>query len=121
MVAVGRDVVGETAIRTRVAVRGLLAQEIETDAVLEDDVVAVRARGPVTVDTARLQRTVTHDLIQKLLRLVVELLGRRLVKDRRKLALLLPRVGEELPVDVVSQGRELGRDGLRPRERRCLE
>src|SRR5580765_584442 len=97
VVALGRDVVGETAVRPRVAVRGLLAQKIEGGAVLQDDVVAVRTRRPVAVDAASLERSVAHDLVQQLLGLVVELLRRRLLEERGELALHLPGVEEELP------------------------
>ena len=48
----GRDVVGEAAVRTAVAVIGLLAQEAEAGAV-DDDVVALGVRGPEAVDATR--------------------------------------------------------------------
>src|SRR5438105_3169215 len=61
VVARGSDVVGQAAIRPRVAVARLLAQEAETGSLVEYDVVAVRARGPVPVDAAGLQRSVPQN------------------------------------------------------------
>ena len=54
MVAGRGDEVGEAAVRSRIAVRGLLAQERETRAVVEHNVVAVRVCAPPAVDPARL-------------------------------------------------------------------
>ena len=54
VVAVRADVVGQAAVRTRVAVRRLLAQEAEAAAVCERDVVAVGPRRPPAVDAPRL-------------------------------------------------------------------
>src|SRR4029077_20823824 len=51
-VASRRYVVGETAVRARVTVVGLLAEEAEARALLEQDVVAVRPRRPVAVHPA---------------------------------------------------------------------
>ena len=64
VVGVRRNVVGEAAVRPRVAVRGLLPQQVETETILEDDVVAGRTRRPVAVDPPRLERAVADDLVQ---------------------------------------------------------
>ena len=95
----GRNVVGEAAVRAAVAVVCLLAQEAEACPV-DDDVVAVGMRRPEAVDATRTQRSPLQDLAQKRLRVVVKLARRRVVQDRRELALQIPGVEEELPVDV---------------------
>src|SRR5262249_51756076 len=48
------------------------------------------------------------DLVEELLRVLPELARRRLVEELRVLPLQLPRVEEELPVDVFAQRLELG-------------
>src|SRR5205807_5577736 len=90
MVAFRRDEIGETAVRPGVAVRRLLAQEREACSLLERNVVALGARGPVPVYATCLERTVAEDLLQQLLRIVEELARRRLREDRRVLPLQLP-------------------------------
>ena len=114
-VAGGRDVVREAAVRARVAVVGLLAQAREARPVLEHDVVAVGVRGPEAVDAARGEQLVADDLVEQLLRVVVELARGGLLEDRGELALQLPRVEEELPVDVVDELRDARLDGRAPR------
>src|SRR5206468_4485780 len=99
------------AVRPRVAVRRLLAEETEPRSLVEDDVVSLGVRRPVTVDAARLQRAVAHDLVQKGLRVVVELARCRLLEDPRELSFQLPGMEEELPVDVLTERRELRFDG----------
>ena len=109
-----RDVVGEAAVRTAVAVIGLLAQEAEAGAV-DDDVVPFGMRGPEAVDAARAQRRPLQDLAQERLRVVVDLACRRVVEDRRELALQIPGVEEELPVDVRDEvGERRGRPARTP-------
>ena len=51
-------------------------------------------------------------------RVVVELARLRPLEDRRELALQLPGVEEELPVDVAARALEVGLDVARPGERR---
>ncbi len=53
VVAVGRDVIGERTVRPRVTVGGLLPEKREARPILEDDIVALRVRRPVPVDTTR--------------------------------------------------------------------
>src|SRR5207302_2502587 len=72
-------------------------------------------------DAARLQRSVADDLLQDGLRVVVELTGGRLVEDGRELSFQLPGVEEELPVDVLPEGRELRLGDLRAREGRLQQ
>ena len=83
----------------------LLAEEAEARLVviLDNDVVAVGRRRPEAVDAARGEQAVPDDLVEQLLRVVVELARLRPVEDRRELALQLPGVEEELPVDVLAQ------------------
>src|SRR5262249_61493969 len=119
-VAFRGDEVGKTAVRSLVAVVCLLSQEAETRAV-EDDVVAVGARGPEAVDAAGTQEVVACDLAQHGQRIVVELARCRLVQDRRELALQIPRVEEELPVDERHELGGFGRDVARAGERRSRQ
>ena len=98
-VVAGRDVVRQAAVRALVAVVCLLAEEAEAGAV-EHDVVAVCACRPVAVDTAGGEAVAGHELGEHGLRVVVELARSRVVEDPRKLALQVPGVEEELPVDV---------------------
>src|SRR5438445_11678922 len=56
-VSVGGDVVGETTVRPAPVEHGLLAEERKAGSVGERDVVAARARVPVTVDPPTLQQT----------------------------------------------------------------
>src|SRR5581483_4303505 len=91
------DVVGQAPVGAVVAVVELLPQEAEPGALVEQDVVAVRMRRPEPVDAARVQRALADDLVQGLDRVVVELSRLRAVEDRRKLALQVPGVEEELP------------------------
>ena len=56
------------------------------------------------------KRAVADDLVEQLLRVVVQLARLGPLEDRRELALQLPRVEEELPVDVLAQRREVGLD-----------
>ena len=113
----GRDVVGEAAVRPRVAVGRLLAEEAEARLVVivDNDIVAVGRRRPEAVDAARLQELPVDDLVEQLERVVVELARRGLLEDRRELALQLPRVEEELPVDVLAQRLERRLDEARRR------
>ena len=53
-------------------------------------------------------RLVTNDLVEERLRVVPELARGGLVEDLRELPLQLPRVEEELPVDVVAERGEIG-------------
>ncbi len=61
------DVVREAAVRTAVAVIGLLAQEAEAR-LGDDDVVCLGVRGPVAVDALRMQRRALEDRAQQGLR-----------------------------------------------------
>ena len=108
VVAGRRDVVGEAAVRPRVAVRGLLPEEAE----------AVSPSSPATTtsspsdprarsrDTAGDEQAFRDDLVE-------QHAGRRrtaraaagLLEDRRERALQLPGVEEELPVDVLAERR----------------
>src|SRR5439155_26705598 len=100
------DVVRERAIRPRVAVGRLLAEHVEVSLVVivDNDIVAVGRRRPEAEDAARREQPVAKDLREQLLRVVVQLArGGLLVEDRRELALELPRVEEELPIDVVDE------------------
>ena len=67
-------------------------------------------RRPEAVDAARAaagrSATISSSTRQ---RVVVELARRRLVEDRRELALQVPGVEEELPVDVRHERRQLAR------------
>ena len=117
VVACGRDVVGQAAVRPRVALGGLLAQHREAHAALEHDVVALGAAPARSRRRRGLQEAVAHDLVEQRRRVVVELARRRLLEDRRELALQLPGVEEELPVDVGAQLRERRLDGARAGER----
>src|SRR5205823_2435743 len=63
------------------------------------DVVDLGARAPEPVDAARVEL----NAIQERNSVVVELARSRLLEDRRELPFQLPRVEEELPVDVVAQ------------------
>ena len=76
----GRDVVGEAAVRPRIGVPRLLAQEAEARLVviLDNDIVAVGRRRPEAVDAARLQEAAADDLVEQLERVVVELARRGL-------------------------------------------
>ena len=104
--SVGRDVVGEAAVRPRVAVRGLLAQQRERDAVRRGrrrrppsaPARTRRRRGPAATRRARSRRAAPAP--RRRARFAAGSL-----EDRRELALHLPRVEEELPVDVVAQRR----------------
>src|SRR5204862_8036768 len=104
-----------------VAVVHLLAEHREPDAVVEGDVVAVGARRPEAVDTGRPQPALRLDLVQQLLRVAEQLASRRAlgraVQDRRVLALELPGVEEERPVDVLAQLCERWLDDLSSGER----
>ena len=113
----GRHVVGEAAVRALVAVIGLLAQEREARAV-DHDVVALGVRRPESVDADGAQRRSLKDLAQERLGVVVELLRRRVREDRRELALELPGVEEELPVDERDEVGQRGLDEARADERR---
>ena len=102
------DVVGEAAVGPGVAVIRLLPQETEADLVamdsvviLDNDIVAVGRRGPEAVDAPRGEQPVADNLVEQLLRVVVQLARSRLLEDRRVAPLELPRVEEELPVDVL--------------------
>src|SRR5207248_8273536 len=66
-----------------------------------DDVVAAGRSRPETEDAAGDEELLVDDPVEQPLRVVVELPRRRLVEDLRELALQLPGVEEELPVDVV--------------------
>ena len=114
VVAVRRDVVGETPVRPRVAVRRLLPQETEARAVPDGDVVSFLLRRPEAVHAARLQL----DSLQQRERVVVELARRRLVEDRRELPLQLPRVEEELPIDIGTQRLDVHLELAHAREQR---
>ncbi len=118
VVAFGSDVVGEAAVRPRVSVGCLLAEEAEPGPAVEKDIVAFAARRPEAEDALRAQARVAHDLVEQLRGVVVELGCRGILQNRRELALQLPRVEEELPVDVVAEGRELRVDELPAREGR---
>src|SRR5205085_5844690 len=65
--------------------------------------------------------SVPQNLRQQRLGVVVELTRGGLGEDPRKFAFQLPRVEEELPVDVVAQGGEVGLHDLRAREGRSRE
>jgi hypothetical protein len=117
VVAGRRDVVGEAAARARVGSGRLLAQHREAGPAVHDDVVAVRVRGPEAVDPARLQQVARDDLVEQGEPVVEQLPGRRLVQDRRVLALQLPGGEEELPVDQLAELGQAGRDNARPGER----
>src|SRR5206468_12100147 len=64
---------------------------------VDDDIVAVRVRRPEAVDAPCGQRGALKDRAEERLRVVVELTRRRVLEDRRELALQVPRVEEELP------------------------
>src|SRR5207253_12179 len=70
------------------------------------------ARRPEAVDAPGGERALAEDLLELLLCVVVELARGRLLEDRRELALQLPGVEEELPVDVAHELRRL--DGALP-------
>src|SRR5437763_1102298 len=91
VVAFGSEVIGKAAVRPRVAVVGLLAEEAEP-CVGGDDVVAAGRSRPETEDAAGAQELLVDDPVEQPLRVVIELRRRRLVEDLRKLALQLPAV-----------------------------
>src|SRR5207248_7372216 len=105
MVAGRGDEVGEAAVRSRVAVRGLLAEEAEARLVviMDNDIVAVGRRRPEAVDASRGKELPVDDLVEQLLGVVPQLARGRLLEDRGELALQLPRIEEELPVDVFAK------------------
>ena len=117
-VAGRREVVGQAAVRPRVAVVGLLAQEAEPCSLIQKNIVAVGARAPVAVHPAADQQAVTRDLAQQRLRVVIELASLRTLEDRGELPLQLPGVEEELPVDDIAQGQQVGLDEANALERR---
>ena len=94
----------------------LLAKHREPHAVVERDVIAVGVRGPEAVDAAGFQPLIRLDLVQQLLRVFEQLTCssamRGVVENRWVLALQLPRVEEERPVDVLAQLRDLRLDDL---------
>src|SRR5439155_18026040 len=112
VVAFGSDVVGQAAVRARVAVIRLLAQEAEARSLVQDDVVALGRRRPEAEDASRDEEPLLDDPVEQALRVVEELARRGLLEDRRVLALQLPRVEEELPVDVLEQRGEVGLDEM---------
>ena len=121
----GSHEVGQREIRLVVAMVDLLAQHREAHAVFENDVVSVSARRPEAVDATRVQQALRLDLAQQLLRVTEQLARRgalrRAVEDCRVLALELPRVEEERPVDVLAQRFEIRLDGARACERRLWQ
>ena len=94
---------------------GLLAQEAEAGAVDDDVVARRRARARSRRRRAGCSDAPCRISREERLRVVVELARRRVVEDRRELALQIPGVEEELPVDVRH---ELGERRARPRARR---
>src|SRR5205807_6276888 len=109
-------------VRLVVAVVDLLPEHGEPHSVVERDVIAVGARRPETVDAACLEPAVGLDLVEQLLRVAEELARgsalRGAVQDRRVLALQLPGVEEEGPVDVLAERSELRLDHLPARKGR---
>ena len=91
--------------------RFLLPQHVESHELagvlaiaVDHDVVAFARGGPEAVDAGRRQQLLADDAIEQRLRAVVQLARRRavlrVVEDRRKAPLELPRREEERPVDV---------------------
>src|SRR6476660_9455777 len=99
----------------------LLPEHRQPDAVVQDDIVALRMRAPETVDTLRTQPTLGLDLLQKLLGVAEELARRGAMRwaleDRRELPLQLPRMEEEGPVDVQTELRQRWLDHAHAGER----
>src|SRR4029077_11807430 len=85
------------------------------------DVLAVGRRGPEAVDAACRQQRVADDLVEQLLRVAVQLARLGPLQDRRELALQVPGVEEELPVDVAPKRLQLWLDEARTQERRLRE
>ena len=122
MVSPRGQVIRQAAVGARVAVIRLLAEEAETrvgSVVTDDnDIVALGRRRPKSEHATRREEPLVDDPVEQALCVVVELARRRLVEDLREAALQLPRVEEELPVDVVAQRREVGLDNAAARELR---
>src|SRR5207249_5902892 len=92
----------------------------QVHSVVEDDVVAVRARTPEAVDASRTHPTLLLDLLEQLFGVAEKLacggaVGGA-VQDGGELPLQLPRVEEEGPVDVLAQLRQLRLDHPRAGE-----
>ncbi len=109
MVAGRGDVVGQAAVRPRVAARCLLPQHGEAWPAVDGDIVAVRVRGPESVDPARLQQAAGDDLVEQGDPVVEQLAGRGLFQDGRVLAPQLPGSEEKLPVDQLAELPQVGR------------
>ena len=77
---------------------------------VQDDVVALGVRGPEAEHAPRSEEPLVNDPVEQALRVVEELARRGLLEDRRELALQLPGVEEELPVDVLAERGEVGLD-----------
>lgn len=86
-VIVGRgQEIGQAAVRAAVGLGRLLPQHRQPVAV-DDDVVALGARGPEAVAAARREQAIGDDLIEQRVGVVEQLAGLRVVQDRRVLAL----------------------------------
>ena len=120
-----RHEIGQRAVRLPVGNLFLLPQHVESNELtrgarfIQHDVVAVAVRRPESVDAARRQKPLADDVIEQRAGVIVQVArGRavlRVIENRGKASLQLPRGKEQRPID--ERGDLLERHVHQPRAR----